>query len=721
MRRRPRQFRIFGPPSPRAVYGGLAVVAVALVVLAAGATLGLWIVNTRILPSALDTTAARLSTHSAFDVRIADGHFVPFEGIELGEILVVGSATGREASTGREAKKDRWELRIESARVRLGIPMLRSLWNLRRAAPDEPARVGLANGGRRVRAALRAERAQDAAWELLDVAVEQALLPRSLTLVGIDAQLPRSGNGSSQSTSLDHFKMDHHPQRDTVELSAARSFSPELTAEGLVNYTKRAATADFSLADMKPADLPIDISALTDGRFGGRFGGRLTVETDTADSYHIEGHIRVDALTVNAPPLASEPVGPMDIDYTFDSAFSPDATPRAALGGPPARTTPPSPSGLLEVHESELVLNGIPLQIKGKLSGFGRLASRDGEPRQNSLSAIPRSVEATITLPKVSTQEIVNATPKALLGPLSTSEVSGTLSWDLSLELWRAAVGEVRWSAETTLSDFEVKRIPPSRNPYKLNDTFFHTITDENMGFTRRIMIPSAKGADADSEADTGAEHAGTAADARADPNYTYVRLEDMSPWVSKAVLSAEDGDFFYHEGVNFTTLPQALERNLRAGEIRYGASTITMQLAKMLFLDHDRVLSRKLQEVILVYLMEHEVPVSKNRILELYLNLAEFGPRIFGIHDAAEHYFGKAPAQLDAGEATWLASILPSPKRYYRYYERGGISEGWFERMESYFDIMLERGRMTEEEYRAAVAEPPTFRKRSQPRDRDN
>jgi membrane peptidoglycan carboxypeptidase len=183
-----------------------------------------------------------------------------------------------------------------------------------------------------------------------------------------------------------------------------------------------------------------------------------------------------------------------------------------------------------------------------------------------------------------------------------------------------------------------------------------------------------------------------------------------MSRWIPRAVLTAEDGDFFYYQGVNFYTLPRALERNLLAGEIQFGASTLSMQLVKMLFLDAGRIISRKLQEVFLVHLMENVVPVAKERILELYINLAEFGPGVFGIADAAWYYFRASPADLTAGQAVWLASILPSPKRYHQYYEAGGISPGWFERMKGYFAIMVERGRMTPEEYADAAVAPPRF-----------
>lgn len=187
-----------------------------------------------------------------------------------------------------------------------------------------------------------------------------------------------------------------------------------------------------------------------------------------------------------------------------------------------------------------------------------------------------------------------------------------------------------------------------------------------------------------------------------------------MSEWVPKAIMTAEDGDFFYHGGVSFLTLRSAIDRNLRAGTIEFGASTISMQLVKMLFLDQQRIFARKLQEVFLVYLMEHVVPVQKARILELYLNIAEFGPGVFGVNQAARYYFDTLPSRLTIGQATWLASVLPSPKRYHYYFEQGAISDGWFTRMKGYYAVMLERERITEEQYEELVESPPTFPRRA-------
>jgi membrane peptidoglycan carboxypeptidase len=156
--------------------------------------------------------------------------------------------------------------------------------------------------------------------------------------------------------------------------------------------------------------------------------------------------------------------------------------------------------------------------------------------------------------------------------------------------------------------------------------------------------------------------------------------------------------------------MADAIQINLEAGEILYGASTISMQLVKMLYLDADRVFARKLQELMLVYLMENQVPVSKDRILELYLNLAEFGPGIYGIAQAAEVFFGVTPDALGAIESTWLASVLPAPKVYAAEAEEGEVSSSRMARVNQLYDIMLERGRMNAGEHAAAYGQQPSF-----------
>lgn len=191
---------------------------------------------------------------------------------------------------------------------------------------------------------------------------------------------------------------------------------------------------------------------------------------------------------------------------------------------------------------------------------------------------------------------------------------------------------------------------------------------------------------------------------------YVYVPLHHISPYLPRAIMTTEDTSFFTHSGFNFLAIRHSVEANIERGRFHRGASTISMQLAKNLFLNRQRVLSRKLQEVVLVWLMESVAEVPKERMMELYLNIIEYGPGIFGIHEASMHYFGKRPDELTIAEVAWLVSIVPSPKRHHVYYDRGEIPPFWLRRMGRYIRAMHRRDRITEEEMEAALEEIPEF-----------
>lgn len=193
---------------------------------------------------------------------------------------------------------------------------------------------------------------------------------------------------------------------------------------------------------------------------------------------------------------------------------------------------------------------------------------------------------------------------------------------------------------------------------------------------------------------------------------YQFVPLHHISPWLVRAILTTEDNSFFTHHGFNWLAIKESVHANLRAGRYVRGASTISMQLAKNLFLDRSKVLSRKLQEVFIVWLMEDVADIPKERLMEIYLNIIEFGPGVFGIHDASVHYFGKRPDELSLSEVIWLVSIVPSPKRHHAFYERGEITESWFRRMTRYMRVMHARDRVSEQQYLYAIEDRPLFYK---------
>jgi hypothetical protein len=141
-----------------------------------------------------------------------------------------------------------------------------------------------------------------------------------------------------------------------------------------------------------------------------------------------------------------------------------------------------------------------------------------------------------------------------------------------------------------------------------------------------------------------------------------WLPLRDMGALLPAAVIAAEDGRFWEHTGYDVAGMQEAAAANRAAGTVVRGGSTLSQQLAKNLFLDGERTYARKLRE--LLYAVELERELGKKRILELYLNVVEWGPGIRGAKDAAEAYFLKRPAGLLPEEAAWLASILRSPRR---------------------------------------------------------
>jgi len=146
---------------------------------------------------------------------------------------------------------------------------------------------------------------------------------------------------------------------------------------------------------------------------------------------------------------------------------------------------------------------------------------------------------------------------------------------------------------------------------------------------------------------------------------HQWVPYERISPHLKRAVVAAEDARFLDHEGFDWEAIVQARAKNESRGKIVAGASTISQQLAKNLFLSGTRSWLRKAQEAAITWMIENTM--SKRRILELYLNYAEWGEGVFGAEAAARHHFGVPAGALTPEQGAWLAAILPSPRRYER------------------------------------------------------
>jgi monofunctional biosynthetic peptidoglycan transglycosylase len=169
------------------------------------------------------------------------------------------------------------------------------------------------------------------------------------------------------------------------------------------------------------------------------------------------------------------------------------------------------------------------------------------------------------------------------------------------------------------------------------------------------------------------------------------------------AVILAEDSNFYKHEGFDVKAIKNAIKYDLEKKSLKRGASTITQQTAKNLFLSREKSITRKLKEIYLAYRMEQEL--TKGRIIELYLNVVELGPMVYGIGHGAQYYFGKPVSSLTPRECAFLAAMLPGPRVAYNPYKNLGKV---LKRSDMILRLLRQRGVLGEAEYQAALAESP-------------
>ena len=182
--------------------------------------------------------------------------------------------------------------------------------------------------------------------------------------------------------------------------------------------------------------------------------------------------------------------------------------------------------------------------------------------------------------------------------------------------------------------------------------------------------------------------------------NPNYVPLEQISTLLKKAVLTTEDPSFFYHRGFIDEAFRQSIIKNIRKRKFARGASTISMQLVKNVFLTREKTLSRKLEEILLVYILENNRLSSKERMFEVYLNIIEWGPNVYGVGEAARFYFGKSPSELTLSEAMYLAIIIPSPKKFmWRFGKDGQLKDHVGRHFQSLAGLMIRRNVLMQED----------------------
>jgi hypothetical protein len=184
--------------------------------------------------------------------------------------------------------------------------------------------------------------------------------------------------------------------------------------------------------------------------------------------------------------------------------------------------------------------------------------------------------------------------------------------------------------------------------------------------------------------------------------NPNFVPFSKLPRTLVTAVLVSEDSSFLSHHGIDFKAVRNSLVANAQSGTVVRGASTLTQQLAKNLFLGRERTVVRKLREALLT--LGLEAALSKERLLEIYFNIIEWGPGLYGIKEAARHYFEKEPAQLTPKEAAFLATLIPGPVKYHSFCFRGELTELWEANVAAVMEKMVTAGVLTEAQYEQHV-----------------
>lgn len=150
----------------------------------------------------------------------------------------------------------------------------------------------------------------------------------------------------------------------------------------------------------------------------------------------------------------------------------------------------------------------------------------------------------------------------------------------------------------------------------------------------------------------------------KAAKQFKWTNIDHINRELLYAIVMSEDGDFFTHKGIDYDALISALGENIKRREWSFGASTITQQTVKNIYFENSKTLYRKLKELLVTQRLEKAL--SKNEILEVYLNIVEFGPDIYGIKQASNYYFNLPPSELNAAQGAFLAILMPSPRKYH-------------------------------------------------------
>lgn len=368
------------------------------------------------------------------------------------------------------------------------------------------------------------------------------------------------------------------------------------------------------------------------------------VELSTAGTLDVEASGRLRDLGLSHAALAQEPLRDMDLEWGGQI--------RLDLG-----------ERSLSLENGRVGLSNVQVQVAGSIAAL-----------EDDLTLSLR-----VKVPETPCQDLLAAAPRALLPQLEGLRLGGSFALDSSVDFDTRSPKDTRveWNFDNGCSVLET---PEAVDPQRFREPFQHYVLDAD---GRAMEITTGPTTD------------------------HWVPLKDITPNMETALIVCEDSRFFSHNGFDNKAIRDSIIDNLQAGHFVRGGSTLSMQLAKNLYLGREKTLSRKLQEAAFTLLLEERL--SKEDILELYLNVVEFGPGIYGIRSAAAHYFNSHPGELSLAQALYLASVLPSPKA--NHFDRAGaLRTRWAEHLHYLMRIARKINRITDAELEAGLSERLVF-----------
>nr|WP_315150159.1 transglycosylase domain-containing protein [uncultured Flavobacterium sp.] len=271
-----------------------------------------------------------------------------------------------------------------------------------------------------------------------------------------------------------------------------------------------------------------------------------------------------------------------------------------------------------------------------------------------------------VAIPNMKAQDFIVSLPDGLFTHFQGMQAEGNFEYKLDFMFNKNKPNKLVFDSKLKKENLRITKYGEA-NLNKLNGEFVYRAIIQNV-LQRPVLVGSEN------------------------PNYT--PLDQISPYLQKCVLTSEDPSFFSHRGFINEAFKQSILKNIRTKKFSRGASTISMQLIKNVFLTREKTVSRKLEEILLVYILENNRIATKERMLEVYFNIIEWGPNVYGIGEAAQYYFQKSPADLTLKECLFLATIVPKPKKFMWQFDNEGNLKSFANQQQKFLsNLMFRRG----------------------------